>query len=191
MRRTAALSLALVGASLSLSPLPAPAAEQVVFVSGAFRRSIPVADLEHLAKTGEARGLLADLIRLGRQQPQTVADLLNRSVSLPLVTTSRLLDTRLGGVALARVARILYPLQAPQVGVPALRAATVLGLNAGDGKLSPIGFLRAYPTTDLAVNLPTLKAAINRVSALSDVVRVFLEIDLGGNQGNGSSSPKP
>jgi hypothetical protein len=150
-----------------------------------------VADLEHLAKTGEARGLLADLIRLGRQQPQTVADLLNRSVSLPLVTTSRLLGTRLGGVALARVARILHPLQAPRAGVPALRAATVLGLNAGDGKLSPIGFLRAYPTTDLAVNLPALQAAVSQVSALSDVVRVFLETDLGGNLGSDSSSPKP
>ncbi|MCP9916450.1 alpha/beta hydrolase [Cyanobium sp. ATX 6F1] len=191
MRRTAALSLALLGASLSLLPLPAPAAEQVVFVSGAFRRSIPVADLEHLAQTGEARGLLADMIRLGRQKPQTVADLLNRSVSLPLVTTSRLLGTRIGGVALARVARILYPLQAPKSGVPALRAATVLGINAGDGKLSPIGFLQAYPTTDLAVNLPALKAAISRVSALSDVVRVFLESDLGSNLGNDSSSPKP
>jgi hypothetical protein len=191
MHLRSALLLALVGASPLLLSAPAPAAEQVVFVSGAFRRSIPVADLDHLAKTGEARGLLADLIRLGRQQPQTVADLLNRSVSLPLVTTSRLLDTRIGGVALARVARILYPLQAPQAGVPALRAATVLGINAGDGRLSPIGFLQAYPTTDLAVNLPALQAAINRVSALSDVVRVFLEIDLGSNLGNGSPTPKP
>jgi hypothetical protein len=32
------------------------AAQNLVFVSGAFRRSIPVADLEHLAQTGQARG---------------------------------------------------------------------------------------------------------------------------------------
>ncbi|MCP9849969.1 alpha/beta hydrolase [Cyanobium sp. Morenito 9A2] len=188
MRRASTLSLALLGTSLSLLPLPAPAAEQVVFVTGAFRRSISVADLAHLAQTGEARGLLADVIRLSRQQPQTVADLLNRSVSLPLVTTSRLLATRLGGVALSRVARILYPLQAPQAGVPALRAATVLGINAGDGKLSPIGFLQAYPTTDLAVNLPALQAAVSRISGLSSVVSAFLESDLGGKLGGGSGA---
>lgn len=190
MRRIAALSLALLGASLSLSPLPAPAAEQVVFVSGAFRRSIPVADLEHLAKTGEARGLLGDVLRLSRQKPAAVAELLNRPVTLPLLLTSRLMNTRIIGVALERVAKILHPLRAPQMGVPALRAATILGLNAGDGKLSPLGFLQAYPTTDLAVNLPALQAAVSQVSALSDVVRVFLETDLGGNLG-GAAGPKP
>ena len=35
----------------------AQAATNVVFVSGAFMRSIPVADLESLAQTGQARGL--------------------------------------------------------------------------------------------------------------------------------------
>ena len=181
-----ALPLALLAGSPLLLIAPAPAAEQVVFVSGAFRRSIPVADLEHLARTGEARGLLGDVLRLGRQKPEAVAELLNRPVTLPLVITSRLLHTRIGGVALERVAKILYPLKAPQAGVPALRAATILGLNAGDGRLSPLGFLQAYPNDNLAVNLPALQAALSRINAVSDVVRTFLEKDLGSNLGNGA-----
>jgi hypothetical protein len=100
----------------------------VVFVSGAFHRAIPVADLEHLARTGEVRGLLADVLRI--------------------CTT-----------ALERVARILYPLKTPAVGVPAQRAATILGLERGDGSLSPLGVLEAYPNRDLAVNLPQLQIA--------------------------------
>lgn len=188
MRLRSALLLAMVGASPLLLSAPAPAAEQVVFVSGAFRRSIPVADLEHLARTGEAVGLLGDVLRMGRQKPEAVAELLNRPVTLPLVITSRLLNTRIGGVALERVAKILHPLRAPQAGVPALRAATILGLNAGDGRLSPLGFLQAYPTNELAVNLPALQAALGQVNALSNVVRFFLENDLGANlnAGNGS-----
>lgn len=185
-----ALPLALLAGSPLLLIAPAPAAEQVVFVSGAFRRSIPVADLEHLARTGEARGLLADALRLGRQKPEAVAELLNRPVTLPLVITSRLLNTRIGGVALERVARILHPLRAPAAGVPALRAATILGLNAGDGRLSPIGFLRAYPTDELAVNLPALRAALSQINALSDVVRTFLETDLGSNLGAGNGAAR-
>ncbi|MCP9787308.1 alpha/beta hydrolase, partial [Cyanobium sp. N5-Cardenillas] len=54
-----------LAALLTLAAPSARAAEQVVFVSGAFRRSIPVADLERLARTGEAVGLLGDALRLG------------------------------------------------------------------------------------------------------------------------------
>lgn len=175
---------ALLSALLVLPAVPARAAEQVVFVSGAFRRSIPVADLEHLAATGEARGLLADVLRFGRQNPADLARLLNLRIPLPLVTASRLMDTRIGTTALERVARILYPLKAPAVGVPALRAATILGLEQGDGSLSPLGFLQAYPNRDLAVNLPQLQIALNRLNSVADVVKHFLETDLGGKAGS-------
>jgi len=189
--RLACVALGLASLAGGLLGAPGQAAEQVVFVSGAFRRSIPVADLEHLASTGQARGLLADAIRLGRQKPEAVARLLNKQITLPLVATSRVLNTRIGGVALERVARIIYPLRAPAAGVPALRSATILALNAGNGTLSPVGFLRAYPTRDLAVNLPVLQGAVNQISSLSGVVSTFLEADLGGNldkPGNGDSS---
>jgi hypothetical protein len=189
--RLAPVALGLAGLAAGLLGAPSQAAEQVVFVSGAFRRSIPVADLEHLASTGEARGLLADAIRLGRQTPEAVGQLLNKQITLPLVATSRVLNTRIGGVALERVSRILYPLRAPAAGVPALRSATILALNAGNGTLSPVGFLRAYPSRELAVNLPVLQRAMNQISSLSGVVSTFLETDLGGNldkSGNGDSS---
>ena len=190
-RLTPPVALGLAGLTAGLLGAPGQAAEQVVFVSGAFRRSIPVADLEHLASTGQARGLLADAIRLGRQKPEAVARLLNKQITLPLVATSRVLNTRIGGVALERVSRILYPLRAPAAGVPALRSATILALNAGNGTLSPVGFLRAYPSRDLAVNLPVLQRAVNQISSLSGVVSTFLETDLGGNldkPDNGDSS---
>jgi hypothetical protein len=162
-------------------PAPAPAAEQIVFVSGAFRRSIAVADLELLAETGEARGLLADVLRLGKQDPREVADLLNQEVSLPLALTSRLLHTRIGEAILIRVARVIHPLRAPEVAVPALRAATINGLHQGDGKLSPVRFLGAYPNQELAVNLPAAQETLSKVRSAADTIREFLEIDLGTN----------
>jgi len=47
-----------VGLGLTLASPTAQAAENLVFISGAFRRSVPVEDLAHLAETGQARGLL-------------------------------------------------------------------------------------------------------------------------------------
>ena len=43
---------------LSLSPA-AHAAQEVAFVSGAFKRTISVTDIEYLAKTGKGRGFLS------------------------------------------------------------------------------------------------------------------------------------
>ena len=82
--------------------IPAVAAENVVLVSGAFRRSIPVEDLAVLARTGQAPGLLGNLLALSRQQPNAVARLLNESMRLPVVLVSRLSNTRIGDAVLLR-----------------------------------------------------------------------------------------
>lgn len=180
---------ALLALALCSSTPAASAAESVVLVSGAFRRSIPVEDVADLARTGEARGLLGDLLRLGRQNPKDVAKLLNESVSLPIVLVSRLLNTRIGEAILDRVARIVYPLKAPQVGVPALRSAMVLGLSEGKGSLSAVAFLRAYPTREMEVNLPALTGVMSKASSISELVRFFSDSPLDGLRGDGGARP--
>ncbi len=170
-----------LAALLTLAAPSARAAEQVVFVSGAFRRSIPVVDLERLARTGEAVGLLGDALRLGGKDPAEVGKLLNHRVTLPLVLTTRLLSTGFGETALEKLSVIIYPLKAPRVGMVALRSATILGLQTGSGSLSAVGFLRAYPNEDVAINLPALQSALQGLSGMGNVVKEFLESDLGAN----------
>jgi hypothetical protein len=170
-----------LAALLTLAAPSARAAEQMVFVSGAFRRSIPVADLERLARTGEAVGLLGDALRLGGKDPAEVGKLLNHRVTLPLVLTTRLLSTGFGETALEKLSVIIYPLKAPRVGMVALRSATIVGLETGSGSLSAVGFLRAYPNEDVAINLPALQSALRGLSGMGNVVKGFLESDLGAN----------
>ncbi|MFM7267746.1 MAG: alpha/beta hydrolase [Cyanobium sp.] len=180
------LIAAVLGLGLVCACPAATAAENIVLVSGAFRRSIPVADMELLATTGEARGLLADILRFGRQKPAEVGKLLNQSFPVPVVLASRLLNTRIGEALLERLARIVYPLKTPGVGVPALRSAIVLGIADNKGALSPISFLTAYPNSELEVNLPALLSLLNKASSISDLVRFFSESPLDGMRGNGS-----
>ncbi|MEY4297573.1 MAG: hypothetical protein RLZZ423_752 [Cyanobacteriota bacterium] len=184
-------------ASEGLAPSTASAAENLVFVSGAFRRSIPVADLDHLATTGEARGLLADVMAFAKQKPEAVAKLLKAELSLPVVLTSRLMNTRIGEAILARVAQILYPLKASRAGIPALRAGVINGLVAGDGKLNAVGFLQAYPVDELEVNIPALLAVMQKASSISQLVSYFSDSPLDGlrgesePQGDGQGTQKP
>jgi hypothetical protein len=188
------LAAALLGLSLAVgSGSPAAlAAENLVFVSGAFRRSISVADMEYLAQTGQARGLLSDVLAIAKQQPQEMAKLLKMELSLPIVLTSRLLSTRIGEAILARVGRIVYPLKASSVGVPALRAAVINGLAKGDGRLSAIGFLKAYPTDEMEVSIPALLAVLKKASSVSELVKFFSESPLDGlrgSQGQAGNAP--
>ena len=191
MNRPPKILAVLLGLSLSAATpgLQVQAAEQVLFVSGAFRRSIPVADLEHLAQTGEARGLLGDVLRFGRQDPASVAKMLNQQLSLPLVLTSRLLSTRIGEALLQRLAGIFSPLRAPQKGVQAIRGALITGLANGNGNLSATGFLQAYPAQELAVNIPALLGVTSKASSISDLVRFFSESPLDGLRGDGAAKP--
>ena len=161
---------------------PAHAAKDVALVSGAFIRSISVADLAYLAETGEARGLLVDLLKLSRQDPENVAKLLNQELNLPLVLTSRLMSTRIGDVILTRVARIIYPLKVPaaSVSVPALRAGVINGLQIGEGGLTAIKFLEAYPSEVMEVNIPALIAVIEKAESIAGLVQFFSDSPLDG-----------
>jgi hypothetical protein len=176
-----------LGLALALASPSAQAAQNVVFVSGAFRRSIPVADLVLLAETGQARGLLQDVLRLTRQDPATVAKLLNESVNLPVVLVSRLLNTRIGEVLLQRLAQIVFPLNAASVGLPALRSAVILGIADNDKGLSALSFLKAYPSQELAVSLPALMGLMSKASSISDLVRFFADSPLDGLRGQGAA----
>ena len=178
-------SLLAVAAGLGLTwscvMQPLHAATDVALVSGAFRRSIPVKEFEHLAETGEAIGLLEDLLEISGQDPNEVSLMLNQSLDLPLVLTSRLINTRIGEAILRRAARIIYPIYtpAPAVGVPAIRAGVVQGLQREKG-LTAVSFLQAYPNAVMAVNLPALFAVIEKAESIAGLMQFFSDSPLDG-----------
>mgnify|MGYP001198846955 FL=1 len=171
------------GLSLSLLTVVSPslAATDVALVSGGFRRSIPVKEFEHLANTGEAIGLLGNLLEISKQDPEKMSKLLNQQLSVPLVLTSRLINTRIGEAIIRRVARIIYPIYTPQaeVSVPAIRAGIINGLQQPDG-LTAVGFLKAYPNQVMAVNLPALFAVIEKTESIASLVKFFSDSPLDG-----------
>ena len=170
-----------IGISWSSVIQPLHAATDVALVSGAFRRSIPVKEFEHLAETGEAIGLLKNLLELSGQDPKRVSQMLNQSLELPLVLTSRLINTRIGEAILRRAARIIHPIYTPEpeVSVPAIRAGVVEGLQREKG-LTAVSFLQAYPNAVMAVNLPALFGVIEKTESIAGLVQFFSDSPLDG-----------
>ena len=180
--RTSLLGMAAgVGIAWSSAMQPLQAATDVALVSGAFRRSIPVKEIKHLAETGEAIGLLGDLLGQFKQDPQEVSQMLNQSLDLPLVLTSRLINTRIGEAILRRVARIIHPIYTPEpeVSVPAIRAGVISGLQSEEG-LTAVSFLKGYPNAVMAVNLPALFGVIEKAESIAGLVQFFSDSPLDG-----------
>ena len=185
-RRLLALTTS-CGLGLLSIAMPAQAAVDVALVSGGFRRSIQVSDIAHLAKTEEARGLLGDLLKLSGQEPAQVAELLNKNLDVPLVLTSRLMNTRIGEALIRRIAQIVYPINTSEssVSVPAIRSAVIEGLQRPEG-LTAVSFLEAYPNPVIAVNLPNLFAVIEKAESIAELVQFFSDSPL-----DGLKKPKP
>ena len=179
-RRLLALTSSCGLGILSLG-MPAQAAVDVALVSGAFRRSIQVSDIAHLAKTEEPRGLLSDLLKLSSQEPTQVAELLNKNLDVPLVLSSRLMNTRIGEALIRRIAQIIYPITSSEssVSVPAIRAAVIEGLQRPEG-LTAVSFLEAYPNPVMAVNLPALFTVIEKAESIAGLVQFFSDSPLDG-----------
>ncbi|MFN9629713.1 MAG: alpha/beta hydrolase [Cyanobacteriota bacterium] len=177
--------------ALCCAPSSSHAAERVVLITGAFRRSIPIAEFETLATTGKGVGLLGDLLRLGRQNPNQLSKLLNEKIALPIPLVSRLLHTRIGDAVLDRMSLIIHPSRSPQDGVVAIRSAVVLGIEEGNGSLSALGFLKAYPTREMAVDVPQLLTLAQKASSISDLIRFFSESPLDGLRGGHGSGKEP
>ncbi|MCP9775546.1 alpha/beta hydrolase [Cyanobium sp. WAJ14-Wanaka] len=180
LNKRRALFAAAAALGLAVGSPAGLAAENLVFVSGAFRRSIPVAELEHLAQTGQAVGLTADVLAISKQKPAEVAKMLNQSLSMPVTLVSRLLNTRIGEAILARLAKVVYPLKASQEGVLALRAAVIIAIANGNGSINAISFLKAYPVAEMEVSIPALMAALKKARSLAELVRFFSESPLDG-----------
>ena len=173
--------IAATGFSIGCPTPEAMAAVDIALVSGGFRRSIPVKEVEHLAETGEAIGLLEDLLAISGQKPEDVSKLLNQKLELPLVLTSRLINTRIGDAIVSRVAKIIYPIYSPspEVSVPAIRAGVINGLQE-NGSLTAVGFLKSYPNQVMAVNLPTLFGVVEKAQSIAGLVQFFSDSPLDG-----------
>ena len=161
--------------NLSLFIPYAKSAENLSLVHGIFNRTISIDLIEDLAKTGEAKGSLKNLLHLSNQSPKTIAELLNEEYDLKLVTISKLMYSSIGQVILLRIAKIIHPIKIKDqaITIPALRSGVISGVLKGNGKLNLIQFLKSYPNKTIAINIPALNKVLNKVESMTELIKFF------------------
>ena len=131
---------------------PASAAEQIYAQYSFLELSIPVAELEIYAKEGRLSSNLepyADYLK--PEQLQQLRSVLNTKLGLPSGTISRLLESPVGEVLLARVSTIVQS-KSEGASPEALKTALITAASDPDG-LTPLSLMRHFPDAGIQLDL--------------------------------------
>ena len=169
------LYIYLIFISLHITETNTKAAENIMIYKGTLSRTIPVNELEILAEQRKATGTLKNLMRITNQNQDEVSDLLSQEFDLPIVLTSKLLNSKIGNVIISRIGKIIYPNKYPgsKMSNPAIKAGVINAIVQGNGKLNMINFFKSYPNKNMAINYTALSKVINKVESMTDLVEFF------------------
>lgn len=176
-RLTQFVSIA-AGISLMLSIAPtAQAAETVVLRYGIFRGSIPMADLNKFAETGETSRRLRSYLKRANQEPEQFRQFLTKNVTTTPRTFDQVLDSPAGDVLLDELSEYIYSPERRDDRAT-LKSALMLAAN-NDNQLSFVELLDQYPTEEVHINVRRVISTYNRFAAIQERVGGVLEGDLG------------
>ncbi len=139
---------------------PSWAAEKIVFRYGLFEQSLSVTDLRQYAEKQKVSSDLHSFLGyLNSKEQEQLHQALQVQMAVDLVALDRLLDTELGKKMLSEVSFAIA--RRDNAGIPALRAAVILGAKSRDG-LGILSFLEAYPSQRLVIDLPKAFEVLNK-----------------------------
>jgi len=172
--------------NIIMFPSKVGSAEQISFRNGLFSRTISIKSFEHLAKKGDAEGTLNNLIEITNQSPKQLSKLLNKEFKLPLIVTSKLINSSIGEVFILRTAEIIHPIKTKdkKIIIPAIRSAMIDGIVKGKGTLNLINFLKAYPNKKISIDMPALFKVLKKINSISELVQFFSNSPLEGIKKN-------
>ncbi len=146
------LKFSLSALALLAVALPAAAAEELVLTYGPLSRTVQVADIAELARSGEASPDLNSFLRSARQNPEEVRRVLNSPARVEPRLLDQVLNNPLGEAALGELSQSIRP--APDRSSPqALRAALVLSATQR----------QPFTLTDVLENYPTQRVYVDGV----------------------------
>lgn len=140
------------------------AADFVTLIFSPIKKSNPVSELHHLEETGKAVGSLGDLLRLAKQQPSRVQELLKTNFDLSVVDASNFLYSSLANGILTKLGRAIHPPYSSDFSVQAFRAAFIG--SAVDGNIKVIEIFDNYPNRQVWVDLEVLPGVISELGGL-------------------------
>tara|TARA_Y100001968_G_C19153154_1_gene617136 strand:- start:3 stop:566 length:564 start_codon:yes stop_codon:yes gene_type:complete len=161
---------------ISLFCIPiARSAETIYLYKGTFSRTIKVEELYKFKKTKRPSSKLQNLITITDQNRKDLYKILSYEIDVPLKTSSKLMNSRIGEVFLKRLSKIIYPnkIVDKNIGIKALRSAILLSSYNNNQKINLVDFFKEYPNKNVAIDLNALRRAIKKADFLKELIEFY------------------
>tara|TARA_B100000579_G_scaffold186946_1_gene152413 strand:+ start:838 stop:1398 length:561 start_codon:yes stop_codon:yes gene_type:complete len=151
------------------------AAENLFLYKGTFSRSIEIEELYKFKTTKISSNKLKNLIKITNQKEKELHNFLSLKIQVPLKTSSRLMNSKIGEVFLNRLSKIIYTNKIinKELNTKAIRSAILISSFNNNQKIDLIDFFKAYPNKNIAIDLNALSKTLKKVESLKELVEFY------------------
>jgi len=153
----------------------AKGAENLFLYKGTFSRTIKIEDLYTFKETKEPSYKLKNLIKVTNQKEKQLYEILSLKIDMPLKTSSKLMNSKIGEVFLSRLSRIIYTnkILDKELNIKAIRSGILLSSFKNNQKINLIDFLKEYPNKNIAIDLNALNNTLKKVESLKELIEFY------------------
>ncbi len=153
----------------------AKGAENLFLYKGTFSRNIYIEELYKFKVTRKPSNKLKNLMKITNQKEKELHKILSYKIEVPLKTSSRLMNSKIGEVFLSRLSKIIYPnkISNNELSIKAIRAGLLISSSKNNQKINLIDFFRAYPNKNVAIDLNELSQTLKKVESLKELIKFY------------------
>ena len=153
----------------------AKSAETLFLYQGNLNRKIKIEELYEFKKTKIPSNKLKNIMRITGQNQKDLYKILSYEIEVPLKTSSKLMNSKIGEVFLSRLSKIIHPnkISNKKIGTKAMRSGILLGSYNNNQKINLINFFKAYPNKNIAINLNALGKALEKAESLKELIDFY------------------
>ena len=153
----------------------AKGAENIYLYKGTFSRTIKIEELENFKKRKLTSNKLKSLMKITNQKEKELYKVLSYEIDMPLKSSSKLMNSKIGNIFLGRLSKIIHPnkLSDKKISIKAIRSGIILSSYKNNQKINLISFFKAYPNKNVAINLNALSSTLKKVESLKELIEFY------------------
>ena len=114
-------------------------------------------------------------MKLTNQKEKKLHKILSLKIEVPLKTSSKLMNSKIGEVFLNRLSKIIYPnkISNKKLSTKAMRSGILVSSFNNNQKIDLIDFFRAYPNKNVAIDLNALSKTLKKLESLKELIEFY------------------
>ena len=153
----------------------AKSAENIFLYKGTFSRTIEIEELNKFNETRKPSNKLKSLMKITNLDDKDLHDFLSYKIEVPLKTSSRVMNSKIGEVFLSRLSKIIYPnkISNKKTSIKAIRSGVILSSYKNNESINLIDFFKEYPNKNIAIDLNALNKTFKKAESLKELIDFY------------------